>query len=336
MNADAYFRPDRLRFLIEQTGAGVMELGRAMGLTYPSLRHFAEGLVKPSLLSLMKMADYFGVSLDYLAGRTKDDAAGQQEALYRMYYEGLRRADYEEFLRAGRKFQTITWCMEAPWPYNLVDAVLMSQEGAPFLLTEAQERGLMQALETLKERDRTLLLEYYSGGRTYRELASAHGVSVERARQIVAKSVRLLRHPSRKNLILYGPEIAERLNPLTQKQTELEQAEAEVEALTRRREALAREVSGLEAERAEETERKERVPIEELGLSVRSYNCLKRAGLDTCGKVLEALRGGTLQRVRNLGPKCVYEIVQEMDRHGFDVRPLDLFRDGLPSNGGGA
>ena len=47
------------------------------------------------------------------------------------------------------------------------------------------------------------------------------------------------------------------------------------------------------------------IPIERLKLSVRSYNCLKRADLNT---VEDILKRGTLEGIRNLGPRCIEEI----------------------------
>ena len=46
-------------------------------------------------------------------------------------------------------------------------------------------------------------------------------------------------------------------------------------------------------------------PIEELGLGIRSLNCLKRAGLKT---VRDILSYGDLSRIRNLSRSCVEEI----------------------------
>lgn len=48
-----------------------------------------------------------------------------------------------------------------------------------------------------------------------------------------------------------------------------------------------------------------KLPIEELELSVRSFNCLKRAGISTVGGILAY---GDLSRVHNLGRRCVEEI----------------------------
>lgn len=47
--------------------------------------------------------------------------------------------------------------------------------------------------------------------------------------------------------------------------------------------------------------------IEELNLSVRAYNCLMRAGVDTVEK-LRSLSDEELMRVRNLGKTCFDEI----------------------------
>ena len=44
-------------------------------------------------------------------------------------------------------------------------------------------------------------------------------------------------------------------------------------------------------------------PIEELMLSVRSYNALRRAGLTTLGDLVERLNEGGLKDVRNLGAR---------------------------------
>lgn len=53
--------------------------------------------------------------------------------------------------------------------------------------------------------------------------------------------------------------------------------------------------------------------IEELDLSVRAYNCIKRDGINTVAELLNNLH--RLDKVRNLGNKCrkqIYEKLQEM------------------------
>lgn len=57
--------------------------------------------------------------------------------------------------------------------------------------------------------------------------------------------------------------------------------------------------------------------IEELELSVRSYNGLKRVGMDTIEQVMTAINNGTLSSVRNLGNKSCREIRMKMLEYGF-------------------
>ncbi|MDE2639664.1 MAG: hypothetical protein OXI03_03675, partial [Chloroflexota bacterium] len=56
--------------------------------------------------------------------------------------------------------------------------------------------------------------------------------------------------------------------------------------------------------------------IEELGLSVRSYNCLKRSGLMTVGQVLEK-SDEQLLGLRNFGEKSFLEVMDRLRELGF-------------------
>lgn len=59
--------------------------------------------------------------------------------------------------------------------------------------------------------------------------------------------------------------------------------------------------------------------IEELDLSVRSFNCLKRAGIDT----VEDLKNRTedeMMKVRNLGRKSLDEVVSKLESLGFSLK----------------
>ena len=59
------------------------------------------------------------------------------------------------------------------------------------------------------------------------------------------------------------------------------------------------------------------MPIEELELSVRSYNCLKRAGISTVQDL--ANKSGTdMMKVRNLGKKSLDEVTNKLHALGLD------------------
>jgi len=61
------------------------------------------------------------------------------------------------------------------------------------------------------------------------------------------------------------------------------------------------------------------MPIEELELSVRAYNCLKRAGITKVGEVLEKMTGGDdeILAIRNFGKKSLAELKERMRDKGF-------------------
>lgn len=118
-------------------------------------------------------------------------------------------------------------------------------------------------------------------------------VTRERARQIHAKSFRKLRHPGRLNYLKYG------VSGVIARQTESA------------REAALASLSKLDI-------KPEDITLEELELSVRSYNCLKRAGMNTLRDVAE-MTFDELCYVRNLGKKSVDEICAVLTKYGIKL-----------------
>jgi DNA-directed RNA polymerase subunit alpha len=65
-------------------------------------------------------------------------------------------------------------------------------------------------------------------------------------------------------------------------------------------------------------------PIEDLELTVRAYNCLKRAGITKVGEILERLEQGEeeILAIRNFGRKSLIELVDRLEQKGY----LDAIR----------
>src|SRR3954453_14868604 len=59
--------------------------------------------------------------------------------------------------------------------------------------------------------------------------------------------------------------------------------------------------------------------IEELELGVRSYNCLKRAGIQTVGELLQKSES-ELAAIPNFGRKSIEEVVETLKARGLDLR----------------
>jgi DNA-directed RNA polymerase subunit alpha len=75
-------------------------------------------------------------------------------------------------------------------------------------------------------------------------------------------------------------------------------------------------------------------PIEDLDLSVRAYNCLKRSGLTTVGAILERSEEELLA-LRNFGEKSYEELRDKLVAKGFPAPRIDTRRAGsvLPIGG---
>ena len=61
------------------------------------------------------------------------------------------------------------------------------------------------------------------------------------------------------------------------------------------------------------------LPIEEMDLSVRSYNCLKRAGVNSVEDLVKKSRGDML-KVKNLGIKSIDEVIAKLESYGLSLR----------------
>ena len=71
-----------------------------------------------------------------------------------------------------------------------------------------------------------------------------------------------------------------------------------------------------------EESKKEKVlemPIEDLELSVRSYNCSKRAGITTVEDLANKSEAD-MMKVRNLGKKSLDEVINKLHSLGLDFK----------------
>lgn len=86
---------------------------------------------------------------------------------------------------------------------------------------------------------------------------------------------------------------------------------------------LTDSVNAMEIMVEKEQDEKEKVlemTIEELDLSVRSYNCLKRASINTVQE-LTAKTEDEMMKVRNLGKKSLEEVIHKLHELGFTLKP---------------
>lgn len=80
------------------------------------------------------------------------------------------------------------------------------------------------------------------------------------------------------------------------------------------------DVSGLMAEKKVDTITKTlETPIEEIEFSVRAYNCLKRAGINTVQDLI-AKKEIEVTKIRNLGKKSLKEVIDKVKEMGLKFR----------------
>lgn len=95
--------------------------------------------------------------------------------------------------------------------------------------------------------------------------------------------------------------------------------------------ALIQDLNEFIKEREYMTQKEEKVTnskldrkIEDLDLSVRSYNCLKRANINTVGELTQKTEE-EMMKVRNLGRKSLKEVVQKLRSEGLDLKNSSSF-----------
>lgn len=173
-----------------------------------------------------------------------------------------------------------------PYPMNLWSAVLgrlVSCDELP----EDWELALDCVLNALKtEKEKEILLHYYKDGLSLSATGDLYGVTSERIRQQMNAAMRRLRHPVRKAFFLYGWEKG---------LAAAEQVAAEQEELTKDQ-------------------------LQKLGLSIRPWNCLIMAGVDTISKLVQCTEED-LYQMRNMGKKSVQEIKEKLAERGLALKP---------------
>ena len=213
------------------------------------------------------------------------------------------------------------------YPYNLIP-IINGENDKNYLATDSNEGHEEQrecySLEILEdtmancltERENKVLQMRYEWRMPLEEVGKEFGVTKERIRQIEAKAIRKLRFQYRKGSILCVSK------------AELRKAQNEAERYKEKAERLQAEldkVRNIAPEQREEADKKGVLleePIDILDLSVRSYHCCLRAGVNTlgdlCGKTYSEMK-----RVRNMGKTSLKEIENKMHEYGLTFKQED-------------
>ena len=82
-------------------------------------------------------------------------------------------------------------------------------------------------------------------------------------------------------------------------------------------------------ETVEETEQEPSITIDALELSVRAYNCLKRASINSMAELLKKSEHDLLN-IKNFGKKSSDEVIERLHHFGLDLAPNpEVDEDGM-------
>lgn len=197
------------------------------------------------------------------------------------------------------------------YPLNLARSVLDDEDAA----RECYIPGISAAVATLTEREQGVILMRFQRKLTLEQCGKECSVTRERIRQIEAKAIRKLRHPSKINMMKAVP-----LTELQAQYTEYKNLEESYEWLKRAFETItAQKAEPGAIMAAAEMADVMKTPLENLDLSVRSYNCLRRAGKDTLGDIAD-MKESELMTVRNLGRRSLEEVVAKLKEYGLTLK----------------
>jgi RNA polymerase sigma factor (sigma-70 family) len=187
------------------------------------------------------------------------------------------------------------------YPETLIESLDFDEKADISYIEQHIDENLELALKTFKEREARIFNLVYKYGYTYNAVGLKEGITRARVQQIVSKTLRRLRMPQRKIIFQYGQEYFDLQ----------ENVEALKVELRKKIDELKYKIVNHESIEIEKDDLVEYSKIEHLDLSVRSYNCLKRAGINTVGELTQKTEED-MMRVRNLGRKSLKEIKDKL------------------------
>lgn len=338
----------RLKYFRELNNLSIDKICRDTGInrnTY--LRLERDPIHKGTVGIFMTLAEYYGTSVDYIIGneveptciinyinkRTIDELNYKKDVYEQLASvltdEGLDVHDLSESIinllnlsekeindmkQADSVIPNVILAKKAKktYPYNLL-AQMFGPEGVTtdFSVTKALISDLDQLLDKyLTEPEAYVLRLRYINELKLEDIANLREVTRERIRQIEAKALRRLRH------VVYTQSLS-LSKQISNKKNEIKSLESQIQK-------VRKNMDGIIPDPADK-------PIEELPLSVREFNGLKRSGINNVHDILEAINNIKIMGIRQLGPGSINNIINvlqkldylEKDRY-TNQRPNDL------------
>lgn len=179
------------------------------------------------------------------------------------------------------------------YPENIIVELL---DNASVRVSDDMKDGYYHILGQLDERRREMIILRYQDRLTYEQIAKRYGVSKGRTRDIIWRTLRIMRHPTRVNYVKFGKYYLDMLR------TE------ESERRLRYEDIYKNKVLGVSLSDLEE-------------ISVRTYNRLLRKGFNTLNDVqrfIEETGPDWYRQIADMGIKAKIETEQAIRLYGLD------------------
>ena len=193
------------------------------------------------------------------------------------------------------------------YPYNLIKDLELEpcecfehfNERLEFLLTKF----------VITDREEKIIRLYYIDGKTFEEIGKYFGTTRERIRQIHSKAIEKLKLFKK---YFYGGKWCSMEELAKEEYKKFLETQKSFRTYESAKQYILQYESGVFLPIREQK-------IENLDLTMRSYNCLKRAGIRTIGELLN-FSYYDLIKIRNLGRKSMKEILDTIHDLGLKLR----------------
>ena len=242
-----------------------------------------------------------------------------------------------------------TYDMESSPRYSSLMNAITGGEIKSKVLGKGYTEDVDKALELLTDRERKVLtMRFGLNGeqpKTLKEISHCFNLSGERMREIEAKALRKMRYQKKiKNIVfdkvynaseefvqsyfqMHDVFVNENEPNLTEEEIgklmTICEREKQIE-IEREGQRKKQEIKNQESEfknTIKELTKNGDVPIDDLMLSKRAYNCMRRAGIRTVSELLEKIQTEEdFKKFRFLGKKTKKEIIDEIHDAGFNFR----------------
>lgn len=222
------------------------------------------------------------------------------------------------------------------WPQNLMEDLEIEPAEPLELLGQAGNIEVAMLMSNMPDNEKECIRMRYMQGMTYQEMAKKFGKSHERMRQVTHRALRRLRHPRLAGVIRHG--VMWYIDQRVQERAErlVSEMKAGLEADYQKKiEEIASNYEAAMKARDESREAKvAAMSIEELDLSVRAYNCVKRALCNTVGDLITQFPTyDDACKIRNLGRKSMKEISDRLRELGIEWPKMEETEVNWPNVG---